>query len=178
MRSRLTVLLLVALVVGAFAALNWGEFTRPTQLSFGAGIIDAPLGVTMLAILAIAMILFFLAGAAAETRNLIESRHYAREIERQRELADRAEASRFTDLRGYLDAQLKELRQRDAIAATELEKARLESQREIRTQLDAMNRVLATRLGELEGRLDGRFDKRSTLAGDRLAEPPLRHERV
>ena len=34
------------------------------------------------------------------------------------------------------------------------------------------------RLGELEGRLDGRFDKRSTLAGDRLAEPPLRHERV
>jgi uncharacterized integral membrane protein len=175
MRARLTVLLLVALVVGAFAALNWSEFTRPTQLSFGAGIIDAPLGITMLAILAVAMVLFFLAGAAAETRNLIESRHYAREIERHRELSDRAEASRFTDLRTYLDAQLRELRQRDAIAATELEKARLENQREIRSQLDAMNRVLATRLSELENHLDARFAGRDPVVTERVVE---RRERV
>lgn len=175
MRARLIVLLLVLLVVGAFAALNWGEITRPTQLSFGAGLIDAPLGLTMLAILGVAMILFVIAGAAAETRNLVESRHYAREIERHRELSDRAEASRFTDLRQHLDAQLKELRQRDAIAATELEKSRLESQREIRTQLDAMNRVLATRLSELEQRFAGR---EAPVLTERVGEPPLRRERV
>jgi uncharacterized integral membrane protein len=174
MRARVVVLVAAILLVAAFAALNWSEFQRTTPLSFGVAVVDAPLGMIMLALLGLSLVAFLLASAASETRNLVESRQHARELERQRELADRAEASRFTELRQHLDAQLKELRQRDAIAATELEKSRLESQRELRTQLDAMNRVLATRLAELETRLESRA-VRLDPAGDHAA---VRRERA
>ncbi|MBC5764398.1 hypothetical protein [Ramlibacter albus] len=156
MRARFTLIVLVLLAAAGFVALNMGEFSRSTPLNFGIATVDASLGWVMLGFVVLILLASMLTGAIAETRNFVDFRAQAKEIERHRELADRAEASRFTELRTYLDAQLKEMRQRDAIAATELEKARLEHQRELRAQLDAMNRVLATRLGELERRLDGR----------------------
>ena len=157
MRTRFSLILLVLLLAAGFIALNMPEFARTTTLNFGLVTMEASLGWVMLGFLGLVLLAFLLTGAVAETRYLVDSRTQQRELERQRELADRAEASRFTELRTYLDAQLKELRQRDAIAASELEKSRLESQRELRAQLDAMNRVLATRLGELENRLEARF---------------------
>lgn len=176
MRARVFFILLAILLVAGFAALNWPEFQRSSPLSFGVGVVEAPLGIVMLGIVGVVLLAFLLASAASETRYLVESRQSARELERQRELADRAEASRFTDLRQHLDMQLKELRQRDAIAATELEKARLETGRELRSQLEAMNRLLSARLGELESRFDAR------LAGRPVPEPAasarVRSERV
>ena len=80
----------------------------------------------------------------------MEHRRHAKALEAQRVLADKAEASRFTDLRQYLDTHLRESRQREAIAATEFEKAMVQSQRELRSQLEQMNRTLAARLGEVD----------------------------
>ena len=37
--------------------------------------------------------------------NLIETRKYAKQLNAQRELADKAEASRFTELRRYMESQ-------------------------------------------------------------------------
>src|SRR6478609_7456741 len=149
MRTRATLFIVAILLVAAFAALNWGEMVRSTPLSFGLFVTEAPLGLILLTVLAVACVAFILASAAIRTQALVDSRTHHKTLEAQRDLADRAEASRFTDLRTYLDAQLRELRERDAIAATELQKAVVNSQRELRTQLEQMHRTLGSRLNEM-----------------------------
>ena len=156
MRARLIVLLVAILLVAGFAALNWTEFLRPTPLSFGLFVMDAPLGLTLLSVLTVTLVAFLVSSIHMQTVNLLDTRQHSKELHAQRELADKAEGSRFTDLRQHLDTQMREIHQRETIAASELEKAVAAGQRELRTQLELMNRTLATRLAEIEGRVDQR----------------------
>lgn len=157
MRTRSILLIVAILLVSGFAALNWEEIVRPTTLWFGFFVTQAPLGLILLGLLALTLVLFLASTAAMKTQSLMDYRQHQKTLEAQRELADKAEASRFIDLRQHMDTQLRELRERDAISATEYEKARMEAQREIRTQLEQINRTLASRLIELENRLDARL---------------------
>lgn len=159
MRSRLPVLVVAILLVAAFAAMNWSEVVRPADLLIGPVVTEAPLGLILLSILGITLVAFMVSSTVATSRYNSETRQHLRSLEASRELADKAEASRFVELRNHLDTQLRELRQRDAIAATEIEKAMVNSQRELRTQLEQMNRTMAARLTELEHRLDARFER-------------------
>ena len=165
MRPRLTILLVAILLVAGFAALNWSEFLRPTPLSFGVFVMDAPLGLILLSVLTVVLLAFIASSIHMQTVNLLDTRQHSKELHAQRELADKAEASRFTDLRTHLDAQMKEIHQREVIAATELEKAVAAGQRELRTQLELMNRTLATRLADIENRIDARVDQRARAPG-------------
>ena len=165
MRARFTVLLVAILLVAGFAGLNWSEFLRPTPLSFGLFVMDAPLGFILLSVLGITLIAFLISSIHMQTVNLLDTRQHSKELHAQRELADKAEASRFTDLRQHLDSQMKEIHQREVNAATELEKAVAAGQRELRSQLELMNRTLATRLAEIEGRIDTRVDQRTRAPG-------------
>ncbi|MFC5499886.1 hypothetical protein ACFPOE_20255 [Caenimonas terrae] len=165
MRPRLTILLVAILLVAGFAGLNWSEFVRPTPLSFGLFVMDAPLGLILLTVLTVTLVAFLISSIHMQTVNLLDTRQHSKELHAQRELADKAEASRFTDLRLHLDAQMKEIQQREAITATELEKAVVAGQRELRTQLELMNRTLATRLAEIEGRVDARADQHARVPG-------------
>jgi len=100
-----------------------------------------------------------------QTVNLLDTRQHAKELHAQRELADKAEASRFTDLRpapGCADARI---HQRETVAAAEIEKAVAAGQRELRSQLELINHTLASRLGEIEGRLEARADQRAPRPG-------------
>lgn len=185
MRTRFVLLVIAILLVAGFAALNWSEVIRPAPLLFGPVVMDAPLGAILLGLLALAIVVFALSAATLRTQTLLESRHHYKELEAQRALADKAEASRFTDLRQHLDTQLRELRERDAIAATEVEKTRIEHQREIRNQLEQINRTVSARLNELEHRLESRFERmgqgRAPLVGGPapvVHNEPLRHEPV
>jgi hypothetical protein len=178
MRSRFVLLLIAILLIAGFAALNWSEVTRPAPLLFGPVVMDAPLGAILLGLLALAIVVFTLSAASLRTHTLLESRHHYKELEAQRTLADKAEASRFTELRQHIDTQWRELRERDAIAASEMERSRLEHQREIRNQLEQINRTLSARLNELEHRLESRFERmgyssRSTPA---VSTTPLRQD--
>ncbi|HVZ43617.1 MAG TPA: hypothetical protein VHA82_07385 [Ramlibacter sp.] len=157
MRARVIVLVVAILLIAGFAAFNWDEFTRTAPLSFGFVVADASLGLIMLGIVAALLIVFLAASAMHRTQTLVESRHYYRELETQRDLAERAEASRFNDLRRYMDAQLRELHQRDAIAATEFEKALVSAQRDLRTYLENIHRMTIMRFDEFERRMDARF---------------------
>jgi DNA anti-recombination protein RmuC len=159
MRARLVFILVAILLVAGFAALNWSEFNRTAPLSFGVLMTDAPLGVVMLTLLGITLAIFLVSSAAQESRHMMEHRRQSRDLQAQRDLAEKAEASRITDLRQHLDTHLRESRQREAIAATEFEKAMVQSQRELRAQLDQMNHTLATRLDELTGRLGPRTER-------------------
>lgn len=157
MRTRTILLIVAILLVAGFAALNWEEIVRPSTLWFGLFVTQAPLGAILLGLLVLSLVLFLASTAAMRTQSLIDYRQHQKTLEAQRELADKAEASRFVDLRQHMDTHLKELRERDAIAATEMEKSRMEAQREIRTQLEQINRTIAARLAEMESRLDARL---------------------
>ena len=159
MRSRFILMVVAILLIAGFAALNWTEIIRPTPVAFGPFVMDAPLGAILLGLLALAVVIFAVAAASMRTSTLLESRHHFKELEAQRALADKAEASRFTELRTHMDTHMHTLRERDTIAATEMEKARLENQRELRAQLEQINRTLAARMTELEHRLESRFER-------------------
>jgi hypothetical protein len=109
MPLRTVVLLAVLALVALFAALNWTAFVAPTTLSFGVAEVQAPLGLIMLGLLAILTALFLFYVVYLQTTVILEWRRHARELQAQRELADQAEASRFTELRSHLDTRLTEI---------------------------------------------------------------------
>jgi Skp family chaperone for outer membrane proteins len=159
MRARLFFLVVAILLVAGFAAQNWPEFMRTAPLNFGVVVEEAPLGLIMLALFGVTLLVFLISSAMQESRYLSESRRHAKTLQAQRDLAEKAEASRFTDLRQQLDTHLRENRQRESIAATEIEKAMIQSQRELRNQLDVINRTLDGRLTELESRIEARLER-------------------
>jgi len=171
MRARLVLLVLAILLVAGFAALNWAEFMRATPLNFGVFTMDAPLGAVMLGLLALGLVAFLVSSALTRSRMLTTENRYTRDLQVQRDLADRAEASRFTELRHYLDAHFRESRQRDAVVSSEFEKSMMQSQRDLRAQLDQMNVTLAKRLSELEGRMEARMDRFAPATLDTAAGP-------
>ncbi|MEY4712750.1 MAG: hypothetical protein RIS88_2200 [Pseudomonadota bacterium] len=177
MRSRTLFLALATALVVVFAYLNWSEFTRATPLNLGWTTLTAPLGLILLGVLALAAIVFLASSAVNHSRHVRHEREQARALEAQRELAERAEASRFIDLRKTLETHLQETRQHDKTSAAELEQAQARSQRELRGLLEQMHRAMAMHLGEMEARLDARIDALTDLrtqgTGTARATPPV-----
>ena len=159
MRPRLVFIVVAIVLAAAFAALNWSEFTRTTPLSFGLFVTEASVGIVLLALMGLTLLVFLLSATFHESRLMYESRRHSKALQAQRDLAEKAEASRFTDLRQQLDAHLRDVRQQGTITTTEFEKSLLQSHRDMRLQLEQMHRALSTRLGELEARLDSRLDR-------------------
>jgi uncharacterized integral membrane protein len=174
MRPRLIVLVLAILLVAGFAALNWPEFTRSASVNFGIMTMDLPLGLILLGLLAIGLVAYLIGSASMETRYLIESRQHAKAMAVQRELADKAEASRFTELRTYLDTHLGDNQARSSVATPEFERALAQGQRDLRQQIEQMDRMLMARLAEIDNRLDTRLgrDQRVDLRADPDATVP------
>lgn len=108
----LGILILVSLALLAmFAAVNWSALTAPTTLSFVAFQTEAPLGLILLGV-ALGFALVLLGYAAIQrTAMLMQSRRQAQELSAQRELAERAEASRIHELRLQLEQETAALRQ-------------------------------------------------------------------
>ena len=165
MRARILLLVLAILAVAAFAVQNWHEFTRTSTLTFGVLQAEAPLGLILLTLLGVAVVVFLAGAGAIRTQSLMESRRQAKALHAQRELADKAEASRFTDLRQMLDAHLRDTRQRETLVNTELDKTMAQHQRELRNQLEQMYHLLTSRLAEIERRIDnGRVQRGEPVA--------------
>ncbi|HEX2543973.1 MAG TPA: hypothetical protein VHL79_03800 [Ramlibacter sp.] len=179
MRTRTILLVVAILLTAGFAALNWGEITRVSPLLFGPVVADAPLGAILLGLLGITLILFLASTAAMRTQSLMDYRHHVKELEAQRALADKAEASRFNELRAHLDEHLGRMGDRDTMATAEFDKAMAQNRREMQAQMEQMNRMLAARLNELEHRLETRFE-RMGMGGGRVATPvtPVVHDEV
>ena len=171
MRTRTILLVVAILLVAGFAALNWAEIVRPAPLLFGPVVADAPMGLILLTVLGVTLLLFLASSIAMRTQSLIDYRQHQKTLEAQRELADKAEASRFIELRQHLDQHLKEMRDRDAIAASEFDKAMLQSRRELQGQMEQVNRTISARLNELEHRLESRFERAGLGRGPAVVPP-------
>ena len=126
----------VLLLVGLFALLNWPAFAALTPLSFGFMTVPAPLGFIMLGIVAFLVLLFTVWVIAMQASALGETRRQARQLQAQRELADRAEASRFTELHNFLVERIDRLQE--------------QTQRGLEQNADTIGAVVA----ELEDRLE------------------------
>ena len=133
LRTLFPLLLLAALA--AFAALNWSEFVRPTKLSLLLTTVQAPLGLIMLLLCALLLALFLVFVVVLQTSLIVDARRSARELRTQRELADQAEASRLTELRGVLETRLDSLEQK------------------LSASIEQSGNTLAAYIGELEDRL-------------------------
>lgn len=104
-------LVIIALaLVGGFAWVNWSAFMAPATLSLVVFDVYAPIGGVMLAALVVITVLALAFAASWRTSMLIESRRLARELAAQREVADRAEASRIADLGARLERAMAELK--------------------------------------------------------------------
>jgi uncharacterized integral membrane protein len=156
MRARTTLLIIAIALVAAFAALNIDEFSRPSVLSLGFTTIQVPLGLVMLVLLGVAVLAFLATTLFMQSANLLETRRYARELATQRELADRAEASRFTELRNFLDAQASATLNREAANATVMAERLSQTQAVILHRLDQSDNTTSAYMGQLEDRLERR----------------------
>ena len=128
--------ILVLVLVGAFALINWSAFTALTTLNLGVTTVQAPLGVIMLGLVAFLCVLFTVWVISLQASSLAAARRQTRELQAQRDLADRAEASRFTELRTELFARLDR------------------QQSESRVTAEQNANAVAAQLGQLEDRLE------------------------
>lgn len=154
MKLHTLLLLLLLVVIGAFATLNWGVFLSPTDLSLGFTTVNMPLGLIMLGLLAVVTTLFLAFVVYLQGSVLFEARRHSRELHANRELADRAEASRFTELRAFLEAGLAKQSIQNSDAKDTL-LARIDKlELEFRSFMEQSGNTLAAYIGELEDRLE------------------------
>ena len=154
MRIRTIFLIIFIVLVAAFVALNVDEFTRSSVLSLGFTTVQVSLGLVMLLLLVVATVVFLGSTLLMQSTNLLETRKYARELNTQRDLADKAEASRFTELRHYLDAQATAERELEAVASAAIDQRFAAQQQVLLARLDQSDNTVAAHLGQLEDRLE------------------------
>lgn len=142
MRVRTLLVVLVVLLLAAFAAVNWSAFIAPTRLSLVVTSFDAPIGLVMLALLVLLVLAFAVHMALWQGAILLESRRHAKELQAQRALADQAEASRLTELRSLVHDEIGRLADRIA-----------KSQDDLRTEIRDNANSLAATIAEIDDRL-------------------------
>lgn len=156
MRIRTIVLIVAIVLMAGFAALNLDEFSRPSVLSLGFTTVQVPLGLVMLVLLAAVLLVFLATTLYIQSTHLLEMRQSTRALTAQRELADKAEASRFTELRQYLEAQAVAAQQREATHGTVLAERLAQTQQVLIGKIEQSGNTLAAYIGELEDRLETR----------------------
>ncbi len=156
MKIRTLLVLLMLLAMTGFAVLNWGVFMAPSSLSLGVATVQAPLGLVMLGMVAVVAAVFLVFVVYLQTTVLLDARVHARELRTNRELADKAEASRFTELRNFLATENKNMASQE-MASRAAVLARLDLlERDLRLAVQESANSLSACIGELDDRLEGR----------------------
>ena len=132
MNLRSLALLIAFALVGVFITLNWTLISQNMPLNFGIAQVDAPLGLVLVGMIITLSALFLLYIVYMQANMLLEHRRRDKEMAEQRALADMAEASRFTDLRQYLQDEI-----------NNIARAREDHKLQIMARLDRMESGLA-----------------------------------
>ena len=156
MRFRTILMILAILLVAGFVALNVDEFTRVSVLRLGFTTIQLPLGLVMLALLVATLLIFMASALYMQSKHVLEARTHTRELNTQRELADKAEASRFTELRAYLEEQTLAEQRRESALGTVLADRFAQQQQVLLARMEQTDNTLAAYMGQLEDRLANR----------------------
>jgi len=156
MRFRTLFLFLVLALTALFALLNWSAFTTPTTLWLVFGSVEAPVGLVMLGVVFFlgAMCLAYL--IYVQGTALMESRRHTKELNAQRELVEKAEASRFTELYNFVNAELRAATQREADTRAQVLTRIEQLEQRMRLALQETGNSLSSTIGELEHRIEHR----------------------
>ncbi len=142
MRTRTLLIVLVLLLIAGFLAINWSLFAAPAKINFVFASIEAPMGLVMFGILTLIALAFGIYSAVSWSAILLEYRRQAKELTAQRTLADQAEGSRYTELRGAMHDELEHLADRMA-----------QIHETLRTEIRDNANSLAATIGELDDRI-------------------------
>jgi len=150
------ILLTIVVSLVIFAALNWTAMISPVPLSLLFAETDAPLGLILLSATGILTLLFIAFVVYIQSSTLMLIKRLNRELETQRELADKAEASRFTQLRTYLENALQSQKKQNTENHQQMEARLAETEANIRAVIEETGRTLSAYIGELENRLENK----------------------
>lgn len=103
MKFQALLLLFILIIISSFVAFNWEAINTATELSLGFTNVFMPLGLVLLIALGIITILFLFYIAYLQGSALLDTRRLTKDLQTQRKLADEAEASRFTELRQFIE---------------------------------------------------------------------------
>lgn len=160
MKIRTLLLVLFILFIAGFVALNFEQILQPTAINFGFTQVQAPMGLVLLGMLALVLVVFLGALVYYQTLHLMEVRRITREAADQRVLADKAEASRFTELRLYLQNELQETAARERELSDRISLKMDQVQAALTQVVEQTGNGLSATVGELEDRLDRQFPPR------------------
>jgi len=159
MRGRNITLAVILVLLGLFAWRNWAVFSESKPLSLIVTQIQAPFGIVLLSIVLILIIVYFAYTVGLEMTALNEAKRFAREILSTRRLADEAEASRFSDLKKWLEGELASVKaEQPSGLANKLDQllARVDRLEEtLRDDFEKAGNTLAAYIGELEDQITG-----------------------
>jgi uncharacterized integral membrane protein len=143
MSMRTVLVLVVIALLALFTVVNWQTFITPTELNLVVARVQAPLGLVMLGFTAVLAAVLLAYALKVQVNALSDSRRQSEELRRQRELADQAEASRFTELRSFLEQEMAALR-----------KTQQDAGQQLRGELIDTANSLAASIGELDERIE------------------------
>jgi uncharacterized integral membrane protein len=162
MKLRTLLLVVFILLIAGFVALNFEQILLPTALNFGVTEVQAPLGLVLLGMLALVLVVFLAALVYSQTLHMMEVRRITRDAADQRALADKAEASRFTELRQYLQTELQATAARERELADKANLKLDQVQAALTQVIEQTGNGLGASIGELEDRLERQSLPRST----------------
>ncbi|HIE90216.1 MAG TPA: LapA family protein [Methylophilaceae bacterium] len=145
-------IVLVALVI--FSAINWQAITEPVPLSLLFSDTEAPLGLILLTITGLLTLLFLGFVVYMQSSTLVTRRKLNKEVEEQRKLANKAELSRFTELRTFLEIELQQLKTQGADVHKKVEVRLSEVEIAVKGAVEESGASLSAYIGELGDRLN------------------------
>jgi uncharacterized integral membrane protein len=154
MRIKTFILIIGIAIIAGFTALNVDEFTRVSVLSVGVTTVQMPLGLVLLGSLVVALLGFLISTFYIESANLIQTRKYAKDLEVQRNLADKAESSRFIELQRAMKAADLVVAERDAANVKAFAENLVKVQAELIQRMDQSDNSNAAHIGQLQDRLE------------------------
>lgn len=154
MHIRTIIILLIILATAALAALNWTALSTPALISLGVTTMEAPLGLIMLGLTAALVVVFAGYVLYLHSSVMLETRRHTKEMTAQRDLADKAEASRFTELRSFLETQQQQGKVADAETRAALVARIEQAERNLQARIEQSDNSVAAHVGELEDRLE------------------------
>lgn len=156
MRFRTLFLFAVLALTVLFALLNWEAFTTPTTLSLVFGTVQAPIGLLMLGVVLVLGLMSLAYLIYVQGSALAESRRHSKELQAQREIVDKVEASRFTELHNFVNSEMRTVAQMNADMHAKI-LARLDQlEQHTRTAVQETGNSLSAYIGELEDRMEHR----------------------
>ena len=109
MKTITTVVAVIVLLILAIALRNWGLVTQTTPVDLFVTTVNLSMPLLLLIGMVVVAVFYFATMGRIRMQSAIESRDLHRELDKARRTADAAEASRFADLRAYLDREIPQI---------------------------------------------------------------------